>query len=346
MDLKDFINSQQIALYIQNLPPQTTIDKVLFPPVSQFGTEIEFAKGSKQKPVALRVSTFDVAVKPRALNFSLDIKKKELPFYKESVGIKEADRQLLLLAKASNNQNLIESLVGQVYDNYQSLVDGAEVQMIRSRAQLLQHGEINIITPDGDIVVDYEVPDNHKEELLSTAMWSNPDPDIVGDIIRWQNKLVNDGYGKASTILLTDLTFGYILKNNAIRNELMARNIGAVIVTDQDIISYLSTKLGLGVGIVNGTFIDEEGTVQNYYEDNFVTLIPSGTLGTTIYGTTPEAADKIYGSGKIDTTIVNTGVAITTMVKEDPVVVDVKVSQLALPSFNRVDECFFAHVAQ
>ena len=122
-------------------------------------------------------------------------------------------------------------------------------------------------------------------------------------------------------------------------------NISNYIVTENDVVNYLKVKLGVTVAIVNGTFVNEAGATVSYYDDNKVTLIPSGTLGRTVYGTTPEEADAIFGSGKLDTQIVNTGVAITTMVKEDPVTVETKVSQLLLPSFERADECFFATVA-
>ncbi|MCM0648638.1 major capsid protein [Clostridium swellfunianum] len=345
MNLTDFISAKEIALYIQNLPPRTTIDQALFPNTKQWGTEIELAKGAKQRPVALKMSTFDVAVKPRALKANLKIDKKELPFFKESVLIKEKDRQLLMMAMQANNQNLVEQIVSQVYENYQSLVDGAGVQATRMRAQLLQKGVINIVTEDGDIVVDYEIPAAHKETLLSTARWSDPSADIIGDIQRWQGVLTDEGYAAPSRMLLTKTTFGYISQNTAILNELKARNMGEVIVTSQDIIAYLNRKLGISVGILNGTFVAEDGSTMNYYEDNYVTLIPDGALGKTVYGTTPEEADKVYGSGKLDTQIVNTGVAITTMLKEDPVTVETKVSQLVLPSFDRADECFFAVVA-
>jgi hypothetical protein len=345
MNLQDFISAKEIALYIQNLPPKTAIDQALFPNTKQWGTEIELAKGSRQRPVALKMSTFDVAVKPRALKADLKIDKKELPFFKESVLIKEKDRQLLMMALQANNQNLVEQIVSQVYENYQSLVDGAGVQATRMRAQLIQKGVINIVTDDGDIVVDYEVPAAHKETLLTTAKWSDPSSDVVGDIQRWQGVLTDAGYASPSRMLLTKPTFGYISQNTAILNELKARNMGEVIVTSQDIIAYLNRKLGISVGILNGTFIAEDGSTMNYYEDNYVTLIPDGALGKTVYGTTPEEADKVYGTGKLDTQIVNTGVAITTMLKEDPVTVETKVSQLVLPSFDRADECFFAIVA-
>jgi hypothetical protein len=343
MNLTDFISAKEIALYIQNLPPRTTIDQALFPNSKQWGTEIELAKGSKQRPVALKMSTFDVAVKPRALKADLKIDKKELPFFKESVLIKEKDRQMLMLAMQSNNQNLVEQLISQVYENYQSLVAGAGVQATRMRAQLLQKGVINIVTEDGDIVVDYEVPAAHKETLLGAAMWSDPTADIVGDIQRWQKALSNEGYAKPNRMLLTEVTFGYIAQNTAIVNEIKGGT--NLIVTDTDIISYLAKKLNISVGILNGTFTAEDDSTMNYYEDDYVTLIPEGALGKTVYGTTPEEADKVYGSGKLDTQIVNTGVAITTMLKEDPVTVETKVSQLVLPSFDRADECFFAIVA-
>ncbi|PJI07048.1 MULTISPECIES: major capsid protein [Clostridium] len=345
MNLQDFINANQISLYIEKLPIQSTIDKTLFPPKKQLGTEIELAKGSMKKPVALKMSAFDTAVKSRALSASLNIEKKEMPFFKESVLIKEKERQFLLLAIQSNNQNLVEQLTSQIYDNYKSLVDGAEVQMIRMRAQALQTGKINISTDDGDIVVDYNVPSQHKETLTGTATWDNEDADIVGDLIRWSKVLTNNGYGTPTRILLTDTVLGYIKKNKAINGELVARNPNLLtIITDNDIINYLNGKLDLSVGILNGNYIDESGAIQNYYQDDLVTLIPEGALGSTVYGTTPEEADRLYGTGKLDTSIVNTGVAITTMLKEDPVTVETKVSELGIPSFDRVDECFFATV--
>jgi hypothetical protein len=345
MNLQDFINSKEISLYIKNLPPQVTLDEVLFPPTKQWGTEIEVAKGAKQRSVALRMSTFDVAVKPRALKADLNIEKKELPFFKESILIKEKDRQMLLLAMQSNNQNLVEQIVSQVYENYKSLVDGAKIQRTRMKAQLMQKGEINIVTEDGDIVVDYGVPAAHKETLLSTARWSEPTADIVGDITRWQKVFTAEGLAKPTRILLTEKTFGYMTQNTAVLNELKVRNNGEVIITDDDIVNFFKKKVGISIAILYGVFVSESGATLNYYEDDLVTLIPEGALGKTVFGTTPEEADSVFGSGKLDTQIVETGVAITTMVKEDPVTVETKVSQLVLPSFDRADECFFAIVA-
>ena len=40
----DFINAKEIALYIKNLPTETSLDKQLFPASKQYGMEIELAK--------------------------------------------------------------------------------------------------------------------------------------------------------------------------------------------------------------------------------------------------------------------------------------------------------------
>lgn len=340
--IQDYINTKEIATYIEKLPPVDTLDESLFPRRKQIGMELKWIRGSKNKPIALRQSTFDVAVKPRALSATLKIDAKRMPFFKESVLINEEDRQMLLLALNSNNEALIMQLAAQIFDNYTSLVEGAEVQMKRMRCQLLQNGQINIVSEDGEIVVDYGVAAENKEVLLSTARWSNPDADIVGDIERWQNVFVNKGMAKPTRALLTGKTFGYIKINKAIIAEI--KGLNNVIITDQLVKNYLKEKLGLTVAVVAGQCLNEAGETINYYEDDKVTLLPEGTVGQSVYGTTPEEADKIYGTGKLDTEIVRTGIAITAMVKEDPVTVETKVSQICMPSFERIDECFFATV--
>lgn len=344
MDLKDYISSKEIALYIKGLPEEATIDKVLFPADKQYGMEIELAKGAKQRPVALRMSAFDTAVRPRVLSANIDIEKREMPFFKESILIKEADRQKLMLAMAANNQNIVTQILGNVYNNYKNLVDGAEVQMKRMRAQLIQNGTLNITSDAGDIVVDYNVAAAHKETISTASKkWNVLTADIVGDIARWQKIFTNEGYAKPTVLVLTDTLFGYVCLNTAIVNDIKGMNTN-YIVTQNDVKNYLNQKFGISVAVVNGVFVNEAGSIVSYYEDNKVTLIPAGALGKTVYGTTPEEADSIFGSKQLETEIVNTGVAITTSLKHDPVNVETKVSQLGMPSFERADECFFATV--
>ena len=58
----------------------------------------------------------------------------------------------------------------------------------------------------------------------------------------------------------------------------------------------------------------------------------------------PEESD-LLSSGVANVSITDTGVAITTMPKSDPVNVETKVSMISLPSFEAADQIFIADVA-
>lgn len=348
MKLQDFINSKNITLYMKELPTEQSVDKALFPSVKQLGTTLEFAKGAKKKAVALRMSTFDVAAKSRALSASLNVEKREIPFFKESLPLKESDRRDLINAANSNNENLVKVLAGQVFENYANLIEGANIVAKRMRCELIQKGELKITTDDGDIVVDYGVPLGHKTSGTESPAWNLPATDIVTSIQKCQKAITDDGYAKPNTLLMTEKTFAdTIMVNTAITKHLKSgANVKDLILNEQDYINFLKDRMGLSVVFLeNSTFIPAEGEeAQPYYLDGYVTLMSGNTLGRTVYGTTPEEWDKVYGSSKLDTDIYDLAIAITTMVKEDPVTIDTKVSQLVIPSFERADEVYFAKV--
>lgn len=348
MNLSDYINSKNIALYIKELPAEQTIDKVLFPDKKVTGTKLEMAKGAKKKAVALRMSTFDAAAKMRALSAELNVKSTEIPFFKESMGIDETTRRDLQNAIGANNENFVNALLGQVFENYANLVDGANIVAKKMRASVIQNGLLNFTSKDGDIVVDYGVPSNHRVVLTADAKWTNPAADIVGDIKTWQKAITKDNYAKPTTMLMTESTFDKtFLINTVITNHIKNSNLNTSLILSQaNYLQFAKEVLQLTVIFLEDTtYIPSEGANPiPYYTDAKVTLISGNTLGNTVYGTTPEEFDKQSGSSKLDAYIVGTGIAVTTMVKEDPVTVDTKVSVMPIVSFDRADEAFFGIV--
>lgn len=343
MDWRDIINVQEIATYIKELNPEVIIGESLFPRKKQLGMELKYIKGAKQKPVVLKQSTFDVAVKIRALKATVDEVTKQMPFFKESVLINESDRQQLLLAMQANNKDVIDLIITKIFDNYKDLVDGGDMQMERMRMQLLaEAGTISIVSDDGDIVFDFGVPADHKEALAGTAKWSDLDnSNPITDIIRWVRLMRNQGY-TVNRAVLDATTFGYIVANKNIIKSAFPLNPN-YLASDDEIKQFVKDKTGVTLAIVSGTYKLEDGTEQPYFPSGKFTLIPTGTLGATYYGTTPEEADKMFSQGS-NVEIVRTGIAVMSMKKDDPVTVQTKVSQLGMPSFERADECFFATV--
>ena len=78
------------------------------------------------------------------------------------------------------------------------------------------------------------------------------------------------------------------------------------------LISEIATLTGVTIAVYNKSFVDEDGNNVFYAPDDKMVLFPDGALGATVYGTTPEEIDLLSGYGNATTTIVNTGVAITT----------------------------------
>jgi hypothetical protein len=348
MNLSDYINSKNIALYIKELPVEATVDKTLFPDKKVTGTKLEMAKGAKKKSVALRMSTFDAATKMRALSAALTVKSTEIPFFKEGMGIDETTRRDLQNAIGANNENLVNALLEQVFENYTDLVNGANINAKKMRASVIQDGILKFTSKDGDTIVDYGVPENHREVLTVDDKWTNPAADIVGDIISFQKAITDDNYAKPTILLLTEKTFdSTFLINTAITNHIKNSNLNTSLILSQaNYIQFAKEVLGLTVIFLeDATYNPEEGAEAiPYYTDGKITLMSGTTLGNTVYGTTPEEFDKQSGSSKLDTYMVGTGIAVTTMVKEDPVTVDTKVSVMPIVSFDRADEVFFATV--
>ncbi|WP_243129278.1 major capsid protein [Hathewaya massiliensis] len=342
IDVMEVINAESVSQYVSGTPKTNLIGEMLFPRKKQVGIDITLIKGAKNKPVALRPSQFDVSVKLRSLKASVKEETKEMPFFKEAIAIKEKDRQNLFLAMTGKNTQWRDMILDNIYGDIKGLVDGADIQAERMRMQLLYQGAILVSTEDRDIKFDYGLPASHKEVLSGTAVWTdtvNSTP--VEDIIRWQDKVEEDTGIKPTRAICTKKTFNYLKNNKSIRKDIDKTE--STIITDKVLKKYLNDKLDLVVEIVSGNFIAEDGSTQLYFPNDVFTLIPEGKLGDTYYGTTPEEADLMSGNAA-QVSIVRTGVAITTAKKIDPVTVITKVSQITLPSFERIEEIFIGTV--
>ena len=84
---------------------------------------------------------------------------------------------------------------------------------------------------------------------------------------------------------------------------------------------------------------DESGTAQRFYADGYCTLLPAGALGNTWHGVTPEER-TLMGNAQADVSVTSDGVAIAVTVTSDPVNTKTTVSEILLPSYERMDETY------
>ncbi len=342
----DLVSSNYIASYYQENSSNKVpyLGATLFPAKKQLGLDLSWIKGSNGLPVALMPSAFDTKATVRdRIGFS-DV-QTEMPFFRESMRIGERDRQQLNTLAASNMNDMAKTIVNRIYDDVSKLVDGAAVQPERMIMQLLSSGQIDIVANRVNYTYDYKMSDEHKEQLLDTARWSDTENSRpVEDIIAWQDKVEADTGVRPTRAILTRKTWGYLMQNKSIRLDMNPVGGQNIILTDAVLKQYFSAKVNITFAVYNKKYIDENGVTKSFFQDDVITLIPDGALGNTYFGTTPEESDLMSGSTSADVRIVNTGVAITTIKEPHPVNVNTIVSEIVLPSFESIDNIFIAQV--
>ena len=345
----DLVEAPHIATYYttnvsNNIP---YLGSLLFPSQKQVGLDLSWIRGYNGLPVSLAPSAFD-AKAPVRDRIGISKIETEMPFFRESFRIGEKERQELLKVMSGMNAALVEPIVKKIYDDTKNLVDGADVINERMRMQLLATGKIQVVSKDGvAYAYDYKHPNKHKKTLTGNAKWSDiENADVVTNITEWMELVEEDTGIRPTRAICTRKTWGYIVKNKKIRLDMNPVGGQNVIVTDKMIKEYLLDKLGIQVSVYNKMFSQTVGGQgEKFFPDDTFTLIPEGKLGTTYYGTTPEEADLLSGQSLAQVSIVNTGVAITTIKEVHPVNSVTIVSEIALPSFESIDSVFIAKVA-
>ncbi len=347
MNIFDLVNAAQIATYYITNPSNNIpyLGATLFPARKQLGLDLSWIKGSNGLPVALQPSAFDTKA-PLRDRIGVSKVETEMPFFREAMRIGEKDRQELNKVMAAANSNLLEPIIGKIYDDATNLINGAEVQAERMRMQLLSTGQITITDNRLDYTYNYQLPATHKKTLDGDARWSviakaNPITDIQG----WMDTIEEDTGTRPTRAICTRKTWNYLLMNQSIKFDMNVNKGDKIIMTDALLQQYLMAKIGLTVQVYNKKYITTlNGSAQMFFPDDVFTLIPDVDLGNSYYGTTPEESDLMTGNTDADVRIVNTGVAVTTIKEPHPVNVQTIVSAIVLPSFERADNILIATV--
>lgn len=348
MDIFDMINAKELATYYTENQSNKIpfLGATLFPAKKILGLDLSWIRGSAGLPVALQPGVFD-AKAPVRDRIGVAKIETEMPFFRESMRIGEKDRQQLLTVAAAANRDMLMPLIAKIYDDQSNLVAGASVQFERMRMQLLSTGKIDVSANRVPYTYDYKLKTAQKKTLTSTAMWSDTDnSNPVADIKGWQDNREDETGVRPKRAICTRTTWNYLLENKKIRLDMNPIGGQNIIMTDDMLAAYLQRKLGLTVVVYNKKFaLTVGGAAQQFFPDDVFTLIPDGTLGGSYFGTSPEEADLLSGKSRAQVQIVDTGVAITTMVEEHPVNNLTIVSFIGLPSFEAIDQVFIATVA-
>lgn len=339
MSIFDLVTSQELSAYWNELTQdrEPFLGEELFPDDKKRGLDLKWIKGAKGLPCVLKTSAFDAKAIPRP-RIGFDKLSAEMPFFKESTYIDEELRQELNLVLETGNQAYIDSVMTKVFDDEIRLIESAAVSRERMRMQAITTGVVAMTANGQAYSYDYGMPESHKAEV--SVSWSdavNSDP--MEDIRIGKQQILDDTGTVVTRAACNSVTLRKIRNNERIKKEIFVLTQGVGAINDKKVIDYLMDELPDGIAVNDKRYVDEVGDVQKYIPDDVFVLLPPQTLGKTWFGTTPEESD-LMSHGKSNVTIVDTGVAVTTITIEDPVNVETKVTQICLPSFEAADEVF------
>ena len=350
MNIRDAYTSKAIALVNTEVASNRIayLGAGLFPAKKKMGLDLKWIKTSKGLPVSLAPSNFD-AVSTLRSREGFKLTETERAFFRESMLVKEADEQEIMRVQDSTDPYASEVL-SRIFDDANTLVDGANVVPERMIMQLLAPADgspkISIEANGVTYAYNYDPNSTYKTKNFAsltadTDKWSdttNSDP--MDDIATALDAVEAETGERPSIMIVSRKTMDYLKQNAKIKSAILAQNTTAtVFMNDNRVKEVFSNELGIKIIVYSKQYKKEDGTAEKFYPDGFATLIPDGALGSTWYGTTPEER-TLMGSGEADVSIVNTGVAVAVTTTSDPVHTKTTVSEIVLPSYERMDSTY------
>lgn len=316
------------------------LGEALFDTKKQLGTKLDWFQGRKPKVRLLSLSSFDAKVIPIGREGFKTLQTK-MPFFKNSMVINEDQRQDLNNVMQGGNQQVIDAIMNVIFNDKETLLVDAGATREMLRMQLVTTGAIAFSNNGQVIEYDFNVPETNKVK----SNWNdkaNADP--IADMIAWQD-IVSQATGKALTrALMNKTTANKFAKMDSIKNAMYVFADGKVAPNSKKARKYVEEETEITIYTYDKGYTDEDtGVFVKFIPDDVVVLLPEGTLGDEVFGTTPEESDLMNYAGA-EVSIVDTGVAITATKQTDPVNVETKVSMVYLPVLNDPESIIIADV--
>ena len=339
MTIFDLVQAQEITAYweelVQDEAPYPCEE--LFPDDKKRGLKLSWLKGSRGLPVVLKTSAFDVHAIPRP-RIGFEKLSAEMPYFKESMYIDEELRQELNMVLETGNQAYIDAVMNRIFDDEMQLLRAARASRERMRMMALTTGVVSMANNGQAFTYDYQVPENHKV-TVSTSWSTVATADPIEDM-RKAKELIADETGAVLTRAMCDgVTWRNIRNNVNIQKKIYVLSNGVGSISDDRLRQYILDEVGITVVVNDKRYMDENENTLKFMPSNTFVMFPDGALGKTWFGTTPAESD-LMTSNVANVSITDTGVAVTTVQKADPVNVETIVSQICLPSFPEADKIY------
>src|SRR5690625_4130264 len=148
----------------------------------------------------------------------------------------------LLKLHNPRNEGEFKALVDAITANGAKMVKETRDRINLSKLQAIGAGRVTYDDNNVKITIDFteDMPAEHKVVLTGDNTWANPNHDVIGDLIEWNNQYEETNGKQADVIYLSRKIQALLLKNAVIVNEVAGENSGRTRVS----VDELNTVLG------------------------------------------------------------------------------------------------------
>lgn len=331
----ELFTQNEVLSYVRDREYKPLLGESLFPERKQPSLKLDQLSGGSRIPIAASIHDFDTEAE---IGSRIANKQElELSLIKRKMQLKETDIIALENPRTPAEQAY---LVGQVYNDIDSLVQGVRARVEAMRMEVLAAGQVTVKENGLNFTLDYHVPTEHKEALTGTNVWTNENSDPLADIERWIDALDT----KPTRALTSRKIYRALATHPKIIAAIFGKDSGRV-VSQADLDAFMETH---GYPVIrtydekykvqeaNGTY-----TTKKYFPENKFAMFNDDLLGETLYGPTAEET-RLTRDLAVDTSLVGNVLASVYDETRDPVGTWTKAVATALPSFAAADEVFQA----
>lgn len=339
-ELLDMFNVRTVLSYVRTAQPRNYVGPTLFPVNTIQDLTFEYWKDLNRLPVMATVQAYG-AETPIASREGIEKVKGEIPPIKRKINLDE--RYLIALKREGlGDMDIVKNAVFNDLDNLlKAVLDRIEAM----RLEAICTGKLTLAENGVLMVVDYGVPDDHKDTLTTTDLWSaNETATPITDIQGWVDQIVTDTGVKPTRALTSNTVIANLLKVDQVREMIygtegttraISLSMVNALLASMDLPTIASYDAKTRTEAANGTL-----TTRRFFDEDKFVLLPPDPVGETLFGPTAEALMSEAGLTVTETA----GLYAQVYGTQDPPSIWTKVAATAIPTMPMADTIFIADV--
>lgn len=340
--VEDVLNQPEINSYVQQREYPLTVGDALFPQVKTEDFKVKYILGANGAPVSASVHAHDTEAQV-ASREGFEVFEQDMALIKRKIQMKE--ELMIMLSKASHSAE-IQQLINLIYNDVDNMRNAVQTRIEAMRFEAISTGKI-VLNENGleDVTINYRVPDEHKEKLTGTSLWSDPSAKPLEDIQRFVDTVVQSTGEAPTRILTSNKVYGALKLHDTVRTGILGVN-SAKLLTNAELNAFLQAQ-----GLPTFATDDRRYRVQlnknkfvtkRFFPENKLVALPPEALGETLYGVT---AEEVNMRNMHNSAFQNFGnIIVQQYATDDPVAQWTKAVAKALPSFPAANKIFIADV--